>query len=446
MKHHRIAAVLVSRRARSRLSLRRRRRRTPRPKAPASAERRRRRHAGRAPVVEGAQEKFNAALDAFVAHDKANDWNDATCAEVAKTFDDARASKQKGRRSPRRPSTPASRTSAAATTTKREGAVREGAQATTRSSTTRASQLALYQYKADSERRRRDRRARSRPSRDAQFQNVPALVNLAMFQMKRDGVDRREQDCKDDIECAKKNLQRALAIDDALHAGVQPARALLLRAREEARGRASRARKRAVARSRRTPRWASAPTSQQLELAALVVLAGDPQEPELRADPQHGRAHPERARSGQRRGRASSPTAAKLDPKFFEAQMNYAAVNLVVPRLRAGRGRVPRRRSTMRPNDYDAHLGLALALRGQIDDSNYDKQRRRRAGASSTRARSSTPDRPDAYYNEGILTQEYKAKAAAARSRRSPRSSRRSSIFQHVRRRRRAASPSTPAP
>ena len=28
----------------------------------------------------------------------------------------------------------------------------------------------------------------------------------------------------------------------------------------------------------------------------------------------------------------------------------------------------------MRPNDYDAHLGLALALRGQIDDSNYDKQ------------------------------------------------------------------------
>ena len=28
----------------------------------------------------------------------------------------------------------------------------------------------------------------------------------------------------------------------------------------------------------------------------------------------------------------------------------------------------------MHPNDYDAHLGLALALRGQIDDSNYDKQ------------------------------------------------------------------------
>ena len=28
----------------------------------------------------------------------------------------------------------------------------------------------------------------------------------------------------------------------------------------------------------------------------------------------------------------------------------------------------------MRPNDYDAHLGLALALRGQIDDSNFDKK------------------------------------------------------------------------
>ena len=40
-------------------------------------------------VSAGAQAKFNAALDAFVEHDKANDWNDANCAAVAKQFDDA---------------------------------------------------------------------------------------------------------------------------------------------------------------------------------------------------------------------------------------------------------------------------------------------------------------------------------------------------------------------
>jgi len=47
-------------------------------------------------VSKDAQAKFNAALDSFVEHDKANNWDDATCAAVAKQFDDATAS-QKGK-------------------------------------------------------------------------------------------------------------------------------------------------------------------------------------------------------------------------------------------------------------------------------------------------------------------------------------------------------------
>ncbi|MBC7018038.1 hypothetical protein, partial [Salmonella enterica] len=47
-------------------------------------------------VSKDAQAKFNAALDSFVEHDKANNWDDAACASVAKMFDDAVAS-QKGR-------------------------------------------------------------------------------------------------------------------------------------------------------------------------------------------------------------------------------------------------------------------------------------------------------------------------------------------------------------
>jgi hypothetical protein len=65
----------------------------------------------------------------------------------------------------------------------------------------------------------------------------------------------------------------------------------------------------------------------------------------------------------------------------------------------------------MHPNDYDVHLGLALAERGQIDGSNDDKQVPA-AQAELDACKKIDLARPDAYFNEGILTQEYKAKGA----------------------------------
>jgi hypothetical protein len=65
----------------------------------------------------------------------------------------------------------------------------------------------------------------------------------------------------------------------------------------------------------------------------------------------------------------------------------------------------------MHPNDYDAHLGLALALRGQIDDTNYDQQVKAVQSELDT-CKKIDSGRPDSYFNEGILTQEYKAKNA----------------------------------
>ena len=53
--------------------------------------------------------------------------------------------------------------------------------------------------------------------------------------------------------------------------------------------------------------------------------------------------------------------------------MNYAAVNLSFRGFEQAQAAY-QKALEMRPNDYDAHLGLALALRGQINDSNYDKQ------------------------------------------------------------------------
>ena len=51
------------------------------------------------PVDKAAQDKFDAALDAFNGHDKAADWSDATCADVASQFQ-AAASQQKNGKLP----------------------------------------------------------------------------------------------------------------------------------------------------------------------------------------------------------------------------------------------------------------------------------------------------------------------------------------------------------
>jgi len=89
--------------------------------------------------------------------------------------------------------------------------------------------------------------------------------------------------------------------------------------------------------------------------------------------------------------------------------MNYAAVNLSFRGFDAAQGAY-KKALEMHPNDYDAHLGLALAMRGLINDSNYDTQ------VAAVQAELDTckkldGSRPDAFYNEGILTQEYKAKS-----------------------------------
>jgi len=55
-------------------------------------------------------------------------------------------------------------------------------------------------------------------------------------------------------------------------------------------------------------------------------------------------------------------TAAKLDPTFFEAQMNFAAVNLSFRGFKASEDAY-KAALKIRPNDYDAHLGLAQAAK-----------------------------------------------------------------------------------
>jgi tetratricopeptide (TPR) repeat protein len=101
-------------------------------------------------------------------------------------------------------------------------------------------------------------------------------------------------------------------------------------------------------------------------------------------------------------------TAAKIDPNFFEAQMNFAAINLSFRGFKAAEDAF-RAAIRMHPNDYDAHLGLALAIRGQINDTNWDKALADAHGELE-QCKKLGPDRAETLYNEAILTQEYDAK------------------------------------
>lgn len=358
-------------------------------------------------VSKDAQAKFNAALDSFVEHDKANDWSDANCASVAKMFDDA-VSAQGGKF--------AQATFNAGLSYQRcnddakaKGKFEQVLKDDPKFHHARA-QLALYQYKADSNEDAAIQ-AMQQAVTDAQFQNVPALVNLAMFQMQRDGAT-GQQDCKDDMECAKKNLQRALAIDDAFMPAFNQ---LALYYFQLAKKRAGAVKSSAKgSRGRQVVTHASVGKKadvQQLELAALVCSQAIRKNANYA--PIHNTAGLIQNELGQVNGAVGEfATAAKLDPKFFEAQMNFAAVNLGFRGFEQAQTAYTKALA-MRPNDYDAHLGMALALRGPITGSETDYDQRVNAvQAELDNAKKLDPNRPDAYYNEGILTQEFKAKGS----------------------------------
>ena len=360
-------------------------------------------------VDSGAQKQFGVALDTLNGHDKANDWNDQACADTAKAFEAAASANGKFPEA----------TYDAGLAYQRCGDDKD-AKAHFQQALSddpkfhfARAQLALYQFKADGN---VDAAISSleQAVNDANFQNVPALVDLAMFQMQRDSdtvganchskAGGRDVDLQD-FDCAKLNLQRALAIDD----GYMPAfNQLALYYFGSAKKKAGSGKKfgRTIATNAALGKRGDV---QQLELAALVCSQA------VRKSKSYAPIHNTSGLILNELGQVNTAvkefsSAAQLDPHFFEAQMNLAAINLSFRGYDKAEAAY-RKALEMHPNDYDAHLGLALALRGQIDDSNYDKQV---AAVQSELEACKKLDaaRPDSYFNEGILTQEYKAKGA----------------------------------
>ena len=370
---------------------------------------------GSAAVAGKALDRFNAALDALNAHDKANDWNDAVCTDVAKQFEGAAQSNASGQ-------FPEAKYDAGLAyqrcgNDKEAKAHFQQALADEPKFHHARAQLALYQFKADGNLDAAIS-ALEQAVNDANFQNVPALVDLAMFQMQRD-ADTVGANChtrsggKDvdlqDFDCAKLNLQRALAIDDGyMPAFNQLALYYFGSAKKKAPGGGGGGRKfgRTIATNAALAKRGDV---QQLELAALVCSQA------VRKNANYAPIHNTSGLILNELGQVNTAvkefqSAAQLDPHFFEAQMNLAAINLSFRGFDKAEGAF-RKALEMHANDYDAHLGLALALRGQIDDTNYDRQVAA-VQAEIDACKKIDPARPDAYFNEGILTQEYKAKGA----------------------------------
>ncbi|MES1178851.1 MAG: hypothetical protein ABUL62_31310 [Myxococcales bacterium] len=357
-------------------------------------------------VSKEAAANFDSALDQFAAHDKKQDWDDAACTSIAKAFNNA-ADAQKSDTG--RPFPEANYNAGLAyqrcgkdaeARSEFEGVVKSDA------SFHRArAQLALYDYAKsndlDSAISKLDQIIH-----DAKFQNVEALVSLAALQMER-GNDQADSDGKNDLERAQRNLQRALAIDDGYMPAFNQLAVYYLNQAKAKAGQSDKTGKRGRRGMEVSGASKASVDSQQLDLAALVAAQAQKKNPNYA--PISNTTGLIQVQLKNFNGAVKSfGKARQLDPTFFEAQMNYAAVNLSFRGYEEAE-KAYRDALKLNPKDYEAQLGLALAVRGQINDSNFDKDVAE-AQAHLDEAKKIAPDRAETYYNEAILTQEFRAK------------------------------------
>jgi tetratricopeptide (TPR) repeat protein len=365
---------------------------------------------GRA-VSKAAAEGFGRALDIFAGHDKRQDWNEAACKETADAFNAA----NKEQASATNRALPEAIYNAGLAW-QRCGNDAEAKKYFEESSRADASfhrpraQLALYEYARTGD---VDQTISQLDTiiRDAKFQNVEALVALAALQMERQS-DSPDSEGKNDFERAQRNLQRALAIDD----GYMPAfNQLAIYYLEQARAKAGQQSSRRGRRGKRGLVVSGVKgvdvNEQQLDLAALVASQAQRKNPNYA--PIHNTTGLILVELKNYNGAVKAfGRARQLDSKFFEAHMNYAAVNLSFRGFQEAE-KAYRDALKLRPKEYEAHLGLALALRGQISDSNFAAMVENAQKALEA-AKKVDSQRPETYYNEAILTQEFRAKRGSA--------------------------------
>ncbi|MEZ4226748.1 MAG: tetratricopeptide repeat protein [Polyangiaceae bacterium] len=356
-------------------------------------------------VSKAAAEGFERALDGFANHDRKQDWNDSSCTSVAEDF--LSASKEQQSATNRKLPEAHYNAGLAYQRCGKDAEARkqyEEAVAIDSNFHRARAQIALYDY-AKSKDIDGTIAKLEQIIRDAKFQNSEALVGVAALQMERNS-DQSTDDGKNDLERAQRNLQRALAIDDSFMPAFNQLAVYYL---EQAKAKAAKD----EGKKKRRRGLVAASTkgldvnSQQLDLAALVASQALRKNPNYA--PIHNTAGLIQVELKNFNGAVKSfGTARSLDPRFFEAHMNYAAVNLSFRGFGEAE-KAYRDALKLRPNEFEARLGLALAIRGQIRPGDPGKLTDK-AQAELDAARKIDASRPETYYNEAILTQEYRAK------------------------------------
>jgi tetratricopeptide (TPR) repeat protein len=214
----------------------------------------------------------------------------------------------------------------------------------------------------------------------------------------------RDEEGNDDLGAAHLNLQRALALDDR-HMPTHNQLALLYL--QVASGRAPDSHLRIASDA---PHAVDAEHKAKLELAALVCQQA------MGKDPAYAPIYNTAGLVHVALGDLSAAVRAfdkarELDPRSFEAHMNFAAVNLQFRGFGPAAGAYDKALA-LSPKSYDAHLGLALALRGQIGGGADDAKLLARSAALLDNARKLDDRRPEAYFNKGILVLEFQARRA----------------------------------
>jgi tetratricopeptide (TPR) repeat protein len=358
-------------------------------------------------VAKAAAEGFNVAIDDFQAQEKSGSWNEASCDRVAKKFLSASDEQESvaGSKLPEALYNSGLAYQRCGNDAKAKEQFEAAVGADSQFHRARA-QIALYKFQqtgdVDGAIRELDQIIR-----DAKFQNVEGLVSLAALQMQRGG-DTSGQGCANDLSCAQLNLQRALAIDDSFMPAFNQ---LALYYLEQAKNAADKSKVRGKRRRGLEVSGAQKGqvNSQQLDLAALVASQAQKKNPNYA--PIHNTSGLILVELQNYNGAVKAFSKARqLDPKFFEAHMNYAAVNLSF-RGYGEAEKAYREALKLRPETYEAQLGLALAIRGQINPSNA-KQFVEEAQKALDAAKKIEGNRAEAYYNEAILSQEYRAKTS----------------------------------
>jgi tetratricopeptide (TPR) repeat protein len=222
-------------------------------------------------------------------------------------------------------------------------------------------------------------------ARKGGFADIGVLVALAAVQVERAGLAGAKRHPEDDLAEAGRNLQRALVIDERSVAAKSEL-ALLYIARAKA--------------------LAGAERSQNLERAmgiCLTVIRENPMYAPIRNTA--GLVHFELGDDAA--AVRDFQVATTLDPHYLDAHANLAAILLSLHQFSDAQRSYDRALS-VRQDEYELHFGRALALRGQLTESNFDEQVAS-IELELDRCKRLDPERPDAYYSEAILNDQFKS-------------------------------------